>query len=262
MPGQAGGMIRLEHNVGRGVVRVGVHGVGSCKRLRRRETNVVGDSAQNASVHAALVSKRRSDVCQYHKSIYGLSWFRMPLLATYDPTFTDTATEDTIGSMAARDDGKRALSVTEEAIEEIRVLITSGAWGPGTRLPREADLAAQLGLSRSSLREAVRALSLVRVLEVRQGDGTYVSSLEPHDLLEPTRFATHLLRGSTVLELFEVRRMLEPEAAAMAALRADDDVNVALRRELDRMFDAGDKVEDLVEADAAFHDVIAAAPGT
>ncbi len=156
---------------------------------------------------------------------------------------------------------RRNAGVTHDAIETIRELIASGEWGPGTRLPRETDLAAQLGLSRNSLREAVRALSLARVLEVRQGDGTYVSSLEPHDLLEPTRSATHLLRGRTVLELFEVRRMLEPEAAAMAALRADDDVNVALRRELDRMFDAGDKVEDLVEADAAFHDVIAAAPG-
>src|SRR3954464_13572553 len=117
--------------------------------------------------------------------------------------------------------------VTEEAIEQIRELVASGAWGPGTRLPREADLAAQLGLSRNSLREAVRALSLARVLEVRQGDGTYVSSLEPGELLEPTSFATHLLRGRTVLELFEVRRMLEPEAAALAALRADDETKEA-----------------------------------
>ena len=56
--------------------------------------------------------------------------------------------------------------------------------------------------------------------------------------------------------------MLEPEAAAMAALRADEEIKVALRRELDRMFDAGDRVEDLVEADAAFHDVIGRAPVT
>src|SRR5438552_16019143 len=105
---------------------------------------------------------------------------------------------------------RRGAGVTHDAIESIRELIASGAWGPGTRLPREADLAAQLGLSRSSLREAVRALSLVRVLEVRQGDGTYVSSLEPDLLLgETTRFATPLLRGRTVLDLFEVRRMLE-----------------------------------------------------
>jgi GntR family transcriptional repressor for pyruvate dehydrogenase complex len=107
----------------------------------------------------------------------------------------------------------------------------------------------------------VRALSLARVLEVRQGDGTYVASLEPDELLEPTLSATHLLRGRTVLELFEVRRMLEPEAAAMAALRADEDVIAALREELDRMLAAGDRADDLVEADAAFHDVIGGAPG-
>jgi GntR family transcriptional repressor for pyruvate dehydrogenase complex len=162
----------------------------------------------------------------------------------------------------ARGDSRRAASVTEEAIEKIRELITSGAWSPGMRLPREADLAAQLGLSRNSLREAVRALSLVRVLEVRQGDGTYVSSLEPDLLLgETTRFATPLLQGRTVLELFEVRRLLEPAAAALAALRMDDEGRSELKRELDRMFAAGDRVEDLVEADAAFHDVIARAPG-
>src|SRR5882757_2311726 len=146
--------------------------------------------------------------------------------------------------------------VTQDAIETIRELIGSGEWGPGTRLPREADLAAQLGLSRNSLREAVRALSLARVLEVRQGDGTYVSSLEPGELLEPTLSATHLLRGRTVLELFEVRRMLEPEAAAMAALRVDQDTKEALRRELDRMYAAGDRADELVDADAAFHDVL------
>src|SRR5262245_1612816 len=102
---------------------------------------------------------------------------------------------------------RMAQSVTDEAIQRIRELIASGEWGPGTRLPREADLARQLGLSRNSLREAVRALSLARVLEVRQGDGTFVSSLEPEALLEPALSATHLLQGRTVLELFEVRRL-------------------------------------------------------
>jgi len=156
---------------------------------------------------------------------------------------------------------RRNAGVTDDAIEQIRELVASGAWGPGTRLPREVDLAKQLGLSRNSLREAVRALSQARVLEVRQGDGTYVSSLDPCELLEPTLSATHLLRGRTVLELFEVRRMLEPEAAALAAQRGDAEVVTALRKELERMVAAGDRPEDLVEADSAFHDVIAGAPG-
>jgi GntR family transcriptional repressor for pyruvate dehydrogenase complex len=99
------------------------------------------------------------------------------------------------------------------------------------------------------------------VLEVRQGDGTYVSSLEAEELFQPTLSATNLMQGRTVLELFEVRRMLEPEAAAMAALRADDDAVRDLRAELDAMFAAGDRAEDLVAADTAFHDVIARAPG-
>jgi GntR family transcriptional repressor for pyruvate dehydrogenase complex len=158
-------------------------------------------------------------------------------------------------------DTRRSTGVTDDAIARIRERITAGEWGPGTRLPRESDLAQQLGLSRNSLREAVRALSLARVLEVRQGDGTYVSSLEPGELLEPTLSATDLLRGRTVLELFEVRRMLEPEAAAVAAQRADEDVIAGLGRELDRMNAAGERAEELVAADAAFHDVIAAAPG-
>ena len=156
---------------------------------------------------------------------------------------------------------RRSAGVTDDAIERIRELVASGAWGPGTRLPREVDLAKQLGLSRNSLREAVRALSQARVLEVRQGDGTYVSSLDPGELLEPTLSATHLLQGRTVLELFEVRRMLEPESAALAAQRGDEEVAAALEAELDRMVAAGDSADDLVEADAAFHDVIAHAPG-
>jgi DNA-binding FadR family transcriptional regulator len=111
---------------------------------------------------------------------------------------------------------RRGARVTDDAIERIREFVASGEWGPGDRLPRETDLAKQLGVSRNSLREAVRALSLARVLEVRQGDGTYVSILEPGELLAPTLSAAPLLGHRA--ELFEVRRMLEPEAAAMAAL--------------------------------------------
>jgi len=154
----------------------------------------------------------------------------------------------------------RQASVTDEAIDKIRQMIVSGSLRPGDRLPKENDLAAQLGLSRNSLREAVRALSLVRVLEVRQGDGTYVTSLEPDLLLESTRFLAHLFSEKTVLELFEVRRLLEPAAAALAAVRMDEAALERVRQELERMI-AAETVEDLVEADAAFHAVIATASG-
>ena len=100
------------------------------------------------------------------------------------------------------------MAVTDEAIEKIKGMITSGALRAGDRLPREADLAAELGLSRSSLREAVRALSLVNILDVRRGDGTYVTSLEPRLLLEALSFIVDFHRDDTVLELLRVRRIL------------------------------------------------------
>lgn len=163
----------------------------------------------------------------------------------------------------ARRPGRRAgrtASVTEEAIDKIRERIVSGDWSPGERLPKESELAAQLGLSRNSLREAVRALSQLRVLEVRQGDGTYVSSLEPDLLLESTGFVSHLLLGETAIDLYEVRRILEAAAAGLAAARIDDDEKKELLRSLERMH-AAQGVEELVEADVAFHAVIAKAAG-
>jgi GntR family transcriptional repressor for pyruvate dehydrogenase complex len=154
----------------------------------------------------------------------------------------------------------RAPRVTEGAIDKIRERIMSGAWGPGDRLPRESELAADLGLSRNSLREAVRALSQLRILEVRQGDGTYISSLEPGLLLESTGFVSNLLLGDTELQLYEVRRILEAAVAALAAGRIDAEEKAELGEILDRM-SAAETVEQLVEADVAFHAVIAKAAG-
>src|SRR6266576_4982239 len=130
---------------------------------------------------------------------------------------------------------RRTPSVTDEAIDKIQELIISRSWGPGDRLPKESELAAQLGLSRNSLREAVRALSQLRVLEVRQGDGTYVTSLEPGLLLESTGFVSHLLLGETGIELYEVRRILEAAAATLAAGRIDAEEKVELEQSLERM---------------------------
>src|SRR5216110_1250075 len=144
----------------------------------------------------------------------------------------------------------RAPSVTDDAIDKIRERIVSGAWGPGDRLPKESELAAELGLSRNSLREAVRALSQLRVLEVRQGDGTYVSSLEPDLLLESTGFVSHLLLGEGAVALYEVRRILEAAAASLAAARIDAEEKLDLGQILDRMR-AAQTVEELVEADVA-----------
>ena len=79
-----------------------------------------------------------------------------------------------------------------------------------------------MGLSRSGVREAVKVLESARVLDVRRGDGTYVTSLAPKLLLEGVGFAVELLQGDTLLEVMEVRRLLEPAATGLAALRISD----------------------------------------
>jgi len=153
-----------------------------------------------------------------------------------------------------------AVAVTDEAIEKLKEMIVSGALRPGDRLPREADLATSLGLSRSSLREAVRALSLVRILDVRQGDGTYVSSLAADTLLDALGFIVEFHHDASVLELLEVRRILEPAASARAATRIDDEALAELEQVLNRST-LDSSVEDLVKNDLEFHRAIAVASG-
>ena len=152
------------------------------------------------------------------------------------------------------------MALTDEAIERIKAMIVSGELRPGDRLPREADLAERLGLSRNSLREAVRALSLIRVLDVRQGDGTYVTSLRPDVLLETVAFVIDFHRDDSVLHLLEVRRILEPAATAMAAMAMSDDDLAGLGELLESMAKAAD-LNELIEGDLEFHRRIAAGAG-
>jgi GntR family transcriptional repressor for pyruvate dehydrogenase complex len=152
------------------------------------------------------------------------------------------------------------VAVTDEAIVKIKEMIVSGELRPGDRLPKEADLAAHLGLSRNSLREAVRALSLIHILDVRQGDGTYVTSLEPRLLLEAMSFVVDFHRDDTVLDFLEVRRILEPAAAALAAVQMSDEEVVKLGLLLDEVTPES-SLESLIENDLEFHRRIASASG-
>jgi DNA-binding FadR family transcriptional regulator len=144
------------------------------------------------------------------------------------------------------------VALTDEAMDKIKAMIVAGELAPGSRLPKEEVLATQLGLSRSSLREAVRALTAMRILVTRQGDGTYVSSLEPHLLLESLSFASDVSQGQTALQLLQVRRLLEPQAtgAAAALLTADDLDELSAILERSR---AAATVEEFVGHDITFH---------
>src|SRR5205814_453837 len=143
---------------------------------------------------------------------------------------------------------------------KIKALVVAGEFAPGSKLPRERELAERLGLSRSSLREAVRALTLVGVLETRQGDGTYVTSLDGELLLGGASFVSELASGPSVLELYQVRRIIEPAATALAAARIADEELDELDRCLGRMSEA-QATEAFVEADESFHKVVRDACG-
>ncbi len=151
-----------------------------------------------------------------------------------------------------------AIPVTDQAIAKIKELIVDGEFTAGTKLPREQDLAARLGISRNSLREAVRALTLIGVLDTRVGDGTYVTSLDADMLLTGLGFIGDLLEGETLLEVHQVRRILEPAATALAATRMTGADFAALEACLQRM-DLAETTQQFIDADNAFHRIITSA---
>jgi DNA-binding FadR family transcriptional regulator len=110
------------------------------------------------------------------------------------------------------------------------------------------------------LREAVKALSLMRVLDVRQGDGTYVTSLQPEILLDTVGFVLDFHRDDSVLHLLEVRRIMEPAATALATQRMSDEEIAELGRLLEPLRPETELTE-LIEADLEFHRRIAFGSG-
>jgi GntR family transcriptional repressor for pyruvate dehydrogenase complex len=151
-------------------------------------------------------------------------------------------------------------SATDQAIAKLKELISSGEFTAGAKLPTERELTRRFGVSRSSLREAVRALTLVGVLEPRVGDGTYVTTLEPDLLLTGLGFVSDLARAESLLEIHHVRRILEPEATRLAATRLGDEEIEELEECLHRM-EAARNTSEFIDADTSFHRVILDACG-
>ena len=144
------------------------------------------------------------------------------------------------------------MSVTEQAITTIKSKIATGELAPGSRLPRLEDLAAELGLSRNSLREAVRALTAMNILVSRQGDGTYVASLGVSSLFEALVSAGDALPDATVLEFLRLREIVEPPAVARAAMRGTE-LDVRELRSICDQAGPDATAEEFVDADVAFH---------
>jgi GntR family transcriptional repressor for pyruvate dehydrogenase complex len=150
--------------------------------------------------------------------------------------------------------------ISDSVAEELEARILEGSLKPGDRLPSERDLAAELGVSRPSLREALQKLVSKGLLVTRHGGGTVVTDRLEATFVDPWQ---EMLKGHPMLQsdLLEFRRMLESQAAALAAERA----TAADVERIDTAFaalDAAYASDDLIacaEADVAFHQAVAEA---
>ncbi|WP_207888243.1 FadR/GntR family transcriptional regulator [Pseudomonas sp. 30_B] len=139
-------------------------------------------------------------------------------------------------------------SLVDIALEQIRARIDDGSWPLGQRLPPEPELAESLGISRNTVREAVRVLTFSGVLEVRQGDGTYVRACaNPLDTML-------VLARSSVEQALEARGIIEVEASRLAAERRTDADILALREALEASaLRHGGALDDYIAHDLVFH---------
>ncbi|HEX2315129.1 MAG TPA: FadR/GntR family transcriptional regulator [Thermomonospora sp.] len=150
----------------------------------------------------------------------------------------------------------RRSSLVDQVIDQLKGEIAAGAWTVGAKIPPEPVLSETLGVGRNTVREAVRALTHAGLLECRQGDGTYVRATS-----ELSGAVRRRLRTAEILEILEVRRALETEAARLAALRRTDEDVARIRAALARceeLAESGDRCA-FVEADLDFHMAVAEA---
>ena len=118
-------------------------------------------------------------------------------------------------------------SLVDQALEQLRLRINDGTWTVGQRLPTEPELAAELGISRNTVREAMRVLAFSGLIEIRQGDGSYLRAVvDPLDTMKALSRCSHE-------QARETRHILEVEAIGLAALRRTDDDLKALHEALD-----------------------------
>ncbi|MHC8405983.1 FadR/GntR family transcriptional regulator [Pseudomonas sp. TMB3-21] len=117
-------------------------------------------------------------------------------------------------------------SLVDQALDQLRLRINQGAWVVGQRLPTEPELSAELGISRNTVREAMRVLAFSGLIEIRQGDGSYLRAVvDPLDTVKA-------LSRCTAEQARETRHILEVEAIGLAALRRTDEDLQALREAL------------------------------
>lgn len=145
--------------------------------------------------------------------------------------------------------------VYDQVIEEIKSKIKSGDIKKGDRLPSEREMAESLGVSRTSVREALRALEVVGLVESRQGAGNYIKTNFDNSLFEPIS-VMFMLQESSPKEMYDLRETLELQCARLSAKNIDDNELDLLTAILDRMYIAESEEESL-KLDIKFHYLIA-----
>jgi GntR family transcriptional repressor for pyruvate dehydrogenase complex len=149
-------------------------------------------------------------------------------------------------------------TLPEEVANRLLTLIRERELRPGAKLPAERSLAGMMDVSRPVVREALRALSLMRVVDIRQGDGTYVTSLEPRQLIAHLDFV--FAKDSVALaQLLEARRVVEVGNARLAAFRITESEIAALGDLVASLADCIDDPDRFSELDIALHEAVCAA---
>ncbi len=146
-------------------------------------------------------------------------------------------------------------AVSEQVAQKLLSLVQAGSLKPGQQLPPERDLAATLQVSRPSLREALRALSLLGVVRIRQGGGVFVSALEPEALLAPIHFFISL-DSRNLQSLFDARILVESGIARIAATRISKAEIETLAACVDIEESELADVNTFIDSDARFHKTI------
>ena len=113
----------------------------------------------------------------------------------------------------------KSTRIYEEIVRQVKAMIADGKLKGGDRLPPERDLAEKFVVSRTSVREALRALESLGLVEIRPGEGTFVRQVSIDSLVEPLALLM-VSQREAIGELFEARRLLEPSLASLAAARA------------------------------------------
>ena len=151
-------------------------------------------------------------------------------------------------------------AAADHAVDYIRRRIVDGVFAPGQRLPPERDLAREIGLSRPSLRAALRSLAAMGVIETRHGSGSFITDGPPRLNSAPLDLLT-TIHGVTRDQLVEARRVLETSAAALAAQQATPEQIANIADEVSGMFAAVDDARTFTVHDVRFHRSLARASG-